>query len=83
MNKPDAKPMNSYLSSLQYSSNVLFIMIAGINKLKTLTKHISCECRSYNSDQWLNNDKCRCECKKRHVCEKHYVWNSATCNFSN
>ena len=51
-------------------------MITGINESKVLTKHISCECkcrfdgRKCNSDQWWNNDKCRCECKKRHLCEK-------------
>ena len=39
-------------------------MIAGINELKTLIKHIPCKCkcrfdgRKCNSDQWLNNDKC-------------------------
>ena len=32
------------------------------------------------SNQWWNNEKCRCECKKIHVCEKDYVWNTATCN---
>ena len=48
-------------------------MITGINELKTLTKHISCECkckfdgRKCNSDQWWNNEKCQC---KKHVCEK-------------
>ena len=26
---------------------------------------------SINSAHWWNNDKCRCECKKRHVCEKN------------
>ena len=47
----------------------VFNMITGINKSKTLTKHISCEwkCkfdqRKCNSNQWWNNDKCRCECK--------------------
>ena len=51
-------------------------MITGINKSKTLTKHISCECKckldrkKSNSDQWWNSDKCRCECKKVHVSEK-------------
>ena len=41
--------------------------------------HRSCECkckfdeRICNSDEWLNNDKCRCECKKRHLREKDYV----------
>ena len=64
-------------------------MITGINKLKTSTKHLSCECkfkfhgRKCNSDQWWNNYKCQCECKKRHVCEKDYIWNSATCSCEN
>ena len=64
-------------------------MITGINESKTLTKHISCECkcrfdgRKCNSDQWWNNDKCWCECKKHHICEKDYVWNPATCNCEN
>ena len=33
-----------------------------------------------NSNQWLNNDKCWCDCKKIYLCEKGYVWNPATCN---
>ena len=36
--------------------------------------------KKYNSDQWWNNKKCLCECKKPHVCEKDYVWNPATCS---
>ena len=53
----------------------LLNMVTGKNELKTLTKHIcKCTCKfdgsNCNSDQWWNNDKCRCECKKRHVCEK-------------
>ena len=24
-----------------------------------------------------NNDKCRCEYKRRHICEKDYIWNPA------
>ena len=64
-------------------------MIAGINELKTLTKHISSECkckfdgRKCNSDQWWNNDKCQCECKRHHVCEKYYIWNPSTCTWEN
>ena len=46
----------------------VFNMITGINESKA-------RC---NSDQWWNNDKCRCECKKCHVCKKDYVWNPAT-----
>ena len=53
-------------------------MISGIGEGKTLAKHISrdCKCRfdgrKCNSGQRWNNDKCRCECKKQHVCEKDY-----------
>ena len=67
----------------------VFNMVTRINELKTLTKHISCECKckfdgtKCNSNQWWNNDKCRCECKQLHVSEKDYVWNPATCNFEN
>ena len=63
----------------------MFNIITRINESKTLTKHISCECkckfdgRKCNSDQQCNNDKCQCECKKRHVCEKDYIWNPAPC----
>ena len=51
-------------------------IISVINESKTLTKHISCECkckfdgRKCNSDQWSNNNKCRCEFEKLHACEK-------------
>ena len=44
-------------------------MIAGINESKTLTKHCSCECKckfdvtKCNSNQWWNDNKCRCLCK--------------------
>ena len=64
-------------------------MITGINELKTLTKHVSQECkckfdgRKCNADQWYNNDKCQCECKKRHVCEKDYIWNPSRCGCKN
>ena len=50
---------------------------------------MSCECkyrfdgRKCNTDQWWNNNKCWCECKKRHAWEKDYVWNPPTCNFRN
>ena len=58
---------------------IIFNLITAIIESKTLLKHISCKCKckfdwkKFNPDQWWNNDKCWCECKKRHVCEKHYV----------
>ena len=64
-------------------------MITGINESKTLTTYISCECKyrfkrkKCNLNQWWNNDKCRCECKKCHIYEKEYIWNTATCNCEN
>ena len=64
-------------------------MIAEINESKTLTKHISCECkarfdeRKCNSHQWWNNDKSQCKCKVGHVCEKDYVCNPSACSFEN
>ena len=67
----------------------MFNIITGINKLETLTKHISCKCkcklggRNCNSYQWRNNDKCWFECKKHHVCEIYYVWDPGTCNWEN
>ena len=36
-----------------------------------------------NSDQCWNNDKCQCECKKIHVCDKDYVWNPDIFNCGN
>ena len=64
-------------------------MITGINESKTLTKHISCQCKckfdgtKCKSNKWWNNDKYQCECKKHHICEKDYVRNPATCNCEN
>ena len=64
-------------------------MVTGINEPKTLTKHISCKfkCKmdrtKNNLNQWWNNDKCRCECKKHHICEKGCAWNPATCSCEN
>ena len=67
----------------------MFNIIPGMNKSKTLTKYISCEwkCkfdqRKCNSNQWWDNDKCRCECKKHNICKKDNVWNPATCSCEN
>ena len=67
----------------------IFTMITGITESKTLTKHLSCECKckfngkKCNSNQWWNNDKCWCECKKHYLCQNNYVWDPATCNCEN
>ena len=60
-------------------------MITGKNESKILTKDISCECKCkfdgrkcYSNQKW-NTNKCRCECKKHHICEKDYIWNPAAC----
>ena len=64
-------------------------MTTGLNESKKLTKHMSCECKckfdgtKCNSDQWWNNNKCWCDCKKHCICEKDYVQNSVTCNCEN
>ena len=64
-------------------------MITAINESKTLTKHVSCKCKckfdeiKWNSDQKWNNNKCQCESKKHHICEKDYFWNLATWNCEN
>ena len=60
----------------------VFTMITEINESKTLTKHISCECKcrfnrtKCSSDQWWNDDNCWCECKKHHVCAKWWCLES-------
>ena len=47
-----------------------------VQHLSVLIKHISCKCkckfdgRKSNSNQWWNNDKCRCECKNAQYVKK-------------
>ena len=28
-------------------------------------------------------ERCQCECKKRHVCKKDYIWIRSTCSCEN
>ena len=63
-----------YVFQIKQDLNLsMFNMITRINE--SLTKHISCECKcklggaNCNSNQWWNNDKCWCECKKN-----SYIW---------
>ena len=64
-------------------------MITGINELKALAKHISCECKCKFDDkkcslsQKWNNNKWWCQCQKHHICKKDYICNIATCNSKN
>ena len=48
---------------------------------------MECKCKfdrkSCKSDQWWNNDKWQCDCKKCHVREKDYVWNPPKCSCEN
>ena len=62
----------------------VFNMITGINELKISKRlfhaNVNVNLIEQNvSLQWLNNDKCWCEWKKHHVCEKEYIWNPSTC----
>ena len=53
--------------------------------MKTMTKHISCDCKckfnskTCNSNQKWNNKTCQCECKNYHKSKKDYSWNPGTC----
>ena len=64
-------------------------MITGINESKTLTKHISCECKcrfdgkKHKFNQKWNNYKCRSECKIHHICGKDFIQNPASCSCKN
>ena len=59
-------------------------MIARINEVKTLLKHISCDCKckfdstTCNSNQKQNNDNCQYKCKKYCTCKKDYSWDTGT-----
>ena len=72
--KSDTDDLSNKVENLNPSVSSV---ITGKNESKTLTMDISCEFKykfdgtKYNLNQWWNNDKCRCECKKIHVCEKN------------
>ena len=72
-----------------YLNPSFFSMITGINESKTLTKPISSKykCRlderKCHSDQWWNNNKCTCECKKHHLFERDYICNTSSSSFKN
>ena len=53
-------------------------MIANENEAKTMTKHISCDCKckfnsaTCNSNREWNNETCLCACKNYRICQKDY-----------
>ena len=63
----------------------IFNMITNKNKVKTMTKHISRECKckfnstTCNSNQKWDNKTCQCECKNYRKCKKDCSWNPTTC----
>ena len=67
----------------------VFNMITRINESKVLAKHLSCKSkckfdgRKCSSEQLWSNENCRCECKKRHACEKDYILNPVACSCKN
>ena len=60
-------------------------MITKINEVKTLVKHISCDCKckfnsaTRNTNQKWNNGTCQCSCKNYCMCKKDYSCNPSTC----
>ena len=60
-------------------------MIANKNEVKTMAKHISCDCKykfnstTCNSNQKWNNKTCQCECKNYRKFKIDYNWNPSTC----
>ena len=60
-------------------------MITRINESKTLTNHMSFECKykfviQVKSRIMINGDAIK---KKHYICEKYYIWNPATCSCKN
>ena len=60
-------------------------MITNKNEVKTMEKHISCDCKcKFNSttcnlyEKW-NNETCQCERKNYRTWKKGYSWNPSTC----
>ena len=62
-----------------------FNILTNKNEAKTMTKHISCDCKckfnstSCNSNQKWNNETCQCKCRNYRNSKKDYSWNPSTC----
>ena len=63
----------------------VFNMLKNKNEAKTMTKHISCDCKckfnstTFNSNQKWNKKTCQCECKNYRKNSKTYSWNPSAC----
>ena len=77
--------LQKYVFQKKQKTNVKeFNMITNKNEAKTMTEHISCDCKckfnsTCNSNQKWNNKICQCECKNYRKCKKDYRWNPSTC----
>ena len=62
----------------------VFNIITNKNEAKTMTKHVSCDCKckfnstACNSSQKWNNKTCECEYKNYRKCKKDYSCNPRT-----
>ena len=60
-------------------------MIASKNESKTMSKHISCDCKckfnstTCNSNQRWNNKTSQCECKNYHTWKRDCSWSHSIC----
>ena len=63
----------------------VFNMITNKNEAKTMTKHISCDCKckfnstTYNSNHKWNKKTCPYECKNYRWCRNDCSWNHSIC----
>ena len=77
------------MSYFQKDNVNIFSMITNKNEIKTMTKHISCNCEckfistTCNSNQKWDNETCQCECKNYHKCKKDYSSNPSICIYEN
>ena len=79
-----------YMFQIKPDLNIhVFNMIARKIESEVLTKDISCECKCKFEGKNVFQIKSGitryvdCECKKRHICEKEYMWNPVTCSCKN
>ena len=74
--------MKIYVPSKKRDANIkAFNMITRIDKAKTLSKHISrdCKCKfnskTYNSKQKPKNETCQCDCRNYFTCKRDHIQN--------